>query len=409
MSHSRAGSRHAKHWNLETQTVFLNHGSFGACPREVLEQQAAYRRQMEANPVRFLQSERVPLWNDSRQAMAQLLHADPADVLFTRNVSEAISAVLLSLDLSNGDEILVTDHAYNACHCAVDAVCQRTGATLVLVRIPLTEISDDTIVEAVLAATTPRTRFALLDHVTSMTAMVLPITRLVAELKALDVQTIVDGAHAIGMLDVKVDEIGAAYYGGNCHKWLCAPKGIGFLHVGTSQRERLLPTTVSHGFNTNWEHVTRLQAMFDWVGTDDPTACLCLPSSINFMKRLEPGGLPALFSRNHNLAVEAQRILCDAVGTDSLYPETMLGSMAAIELPHTGPIPPEAKAGRADPLHYRLRDEFGIEVPVYWWPGPAIDENKPRRLLRVSAAAYNDVEQVHCLADVLREHSAATS
>ena len=172
---------------------------------------------------------------------AELLHADPADLVFVRNVTEAVNCVLRSRTFEPGDELLVTSHAYNACRNVVHYVAQQSGAAVVTVDLPLEVQSDDQIIEAVLGHVTPRTRLAMLDHVTSPTAMIFPIERLVAELDRRGVDTLVDGAHAPGMIPVDVQRIHAAYYAANCHKWLCSPKGAGFLHVRPDKQDGLQP------------------------------------------------------------------------------------------------------------------------------------------------------------------------
>jgi len=393
-------SPYAAAWDLDSAVEFLNHGSFGACPREVLERQARLRRQMEAEPVRFMARRLEPLLDESRAALAGLLRVEPADLVFVRNATEAVGSVLRSLAFSPGEKLLVTDHAYNACRNAVQYVADRSGAGMVVARVPFEGASDDAIVEAVLAAVEPGTRLAVLDHVTSPTALVLPIERLVAALAERGVDTLVDGAHAPGMIPLDVGRLGAAYYAGNCHKWLCAPKGAGFLHARRDRQQGLQPAVISHGYNTRRPDRPPLHLAFDWTGTDDPTARLCVGHAIRFLEGLIPNdpagnGLAALMRRNHELAIAARRILADALGTPPPCPENLLGSMTALRLP-PGIDPPPARAPwQFDPLQDRLLTDFGIEVPILFWPAP------PHRLLRISAQAYNHLGQYERLAEVL--------
>ena len=212
-------------WPLERGVIFLNHGSFGACPAEVLRQQAALRDEMEAEPVRFLSRELDDRLADARQALAAFVGADADDLAFVANATGGVNAVLRSLRFSPGEELLTTDHAYNACRNAFDFAAGRAGARVVVATIPFPLASPEEVVEAVLARVTPRTRLALLDHVTSPTGLVLPLERLVAALSGRGVEVLVDGAHAPGMVPLDLGALGAAYYSGNCHKWLCAPKG----------------------------------------------------------------------------------------------------------------------------------------------------------------------------------------
>ena len=251
-----------------------------------------------------------PSGSKSRTALATLLSVDPADLVFVRNATEAVNAVLRSLRFVPGDEILVTDHGYNACRNVAAYVAERSGARLAVAEVPLAVRGPEEIVDRVLAACTPRVRLALLDHVTSPTALVFPIQRLVHELKRRGVETLVDGAHAPGMLPLDLTAIGAAYYAGNGHKWLCGPKGVGFLHVRRDRQEGIEPAVISHGYNTRRSEQPRLHAAFDWTGTDDPTPALCLAASIRWLDGLGDGGLAGLMRRNHELAVAGRRLLC---------------------------------------------------------------------------------------------------
>ncbi len=383
-------------WELDGRVAMLNHGSFGACPREILQQQTSFRRQMEAEPVRFLVRQLPALWEQSRAALATLLSVDPADLVFVRNATEAVNAVLRSLRFGPGDEILVSDHGYNACRNVAAYVAQRSGARLAVAEVPLSVRGPEEIVDRVLAACTPRVRLALLDHVTSPTALVFPIQRLVHELKRRGVETLVDGAHAPGMLPLDLTAIGAAYYAGNGHKWLCGPKGVGFLHVRRDRQEGIEPAVISHGYNTRRSEQPGLHAAFDWTGTDDPTPALCLAASIRWLDGLGDGGLAGLMRRNHELAVAGRRLLSESLRLEPPCPEEMLGAMAAIELPQRGE-PQPAGSFEIHPLQTRLLEEFGIEVPIYYWPAP------PHCLLRISAQAYNSLPQYRRLGEVLEQ------
>jgi isopenicillin-N epimerase len=239
----------AARWPLDPNIMFLNHGSFGACPREVLDYQAALRAEMEAEPVRFLSRELDGRLDAARGALAAFLGADADDLAFVPNATSGVNAVVRSRSFAAGDELLTTDHAYNACRNALEYVAERMGARVTVVSVPFPVASPDVIVEAVLSRVTPRTRLALIDHVTSPTGIVLPVERLCAELGARGVEIVVDGAHAPGMLPLDLGTLGATYYTGNCHKWLCAPKGSAFLWVRADQRAVVRPLTISHGAN----------------------------------------------------------------------------------------------------------------------------------------------------------------
>jgi isopenicillin-N epimerase len=385
-------------WPLDPAVVMLNHGSFGACPRPVLERQAELRQQMEAVPVQFLTRQMQPLLDQSRLALAEAIGAEPENLAFVSNVTAAVNAVLRSLRFRPGDELLITDHGYNACSNVVRYTAERNGFTTVVAEVPVPVESPGQVVEAVLARVTRHTRLALLDHITSPTAIIFPIEELVRRLEERGVDTLVDGAHAPGMVPLDVRRIGAAYYAGNCHKWLCAPKGAGFLYVRPDRQAEIQPPVISHGYNQARQGYSRFLDAFDWQGTDDPTAWLCVGEAIRFLATRVPGGLEGLMRRNHELAVAAGRLLSSRLSLRSICPEAMLGSMSALTLPEaaegtaiadpTAPVP-------LPPLGSQLLERFRIEVPVYYWPV------MPRTLLRISAQAYNSFGQYVRLADAL--------
>jgi isopenicillin-N epimerase len=262
-------------------------------------------------------------------------------------------------------------------------------------KVPLAVRGAEEIVGHVLAACGPRVRLAMLDHVTRPTALVFPIQRLVHELRRRGVETLVDGAHAPGMLPLDLTAIGAAYYAGNGHKWLCGPKGVGFLHIRRDRQEGIEPAVISHGYNTRRPEQPRHHAAFDWTGTDDPTPVVCLAASIRWLDGLHQDGLAGLMRRNRDLAIAGRRHLCQSLRLEPPCPEEMLGSMAAISFPERAGEPRPAGNYEIHPLQTRLLEEFGIEVPIMYWPAP------PHRLLRISAQAYNSLPQYRRLGEVL--------
>ena len=385
-----------QHWGLDPEITFLNHGSFGACPLAVLEHQRQLRERMERQPVQFLARELEPLLDQARSELASFLGAAAEDLAWLSNATTGVNAVLQSLAFGPGDELLTTDHEYNACRNALEHVAGRSGATVVVAPVPFPLGSPDEVVDAVLSRVTARTRLALIDHVTSPTGLVLPIERLVRELAGRGVETLVDGAHAPGMLELSLDELGAAYFTGNCHKWLCAPKGAAFLHVRRDRRNRVRPLVISHGANSPRRDRSRYHLEFDWTGTDDPTAWLSVPAAIRFMGGLVEGGWPELRRRNRRLALQARDELCRALGVEPGCPDEMVGSMAALPLPPGAPGS-TTSALYTDELQSALLRRFQIEVPIIPWPAP------PARLVRISAQVYNRPEQYRRLAAALVE------
>jgi len=369
-------------WALDPTITFLNHGSFGACPRDVLEAQRGWRDRMEWQPIQFLSRDLPGLLAEARTTLAAFVGADPADLAFVTNATGAVNAVIRSLPFVPGDELLTTDHEYNATINVLRHVAERDGASVVVARIPFPTPGPDAVVEAILAAVTERTRFALVSHVTSPTALVFPVERIVAA--------------------------------GNLHKWVCAPKGAAFLHARRDRQPGIRPNTISHGANAvlggsggqgAW---SRYRVEFDWQGTLDPTPWLAAGDALRFVGGLIEGGWPAIMHRNRELTLDARRVMATALGVDdaTLSPPSMLGSMVALPLPAAGPL---AMAGTGsspldtDPLQQVLLDRFRIEVPIGVWPVPAAESpDPPRRLIRVSSALHNGADDAQLLADALR-------
>ena len=389
-----APSPHAALWTLDPGVTYLNHGAFGACPRPVLELQAALRTRLERQPTQFMSRDLEGLLDDARTAVAEFVGVIPEDLVFVTNATSGVNTVLRSLVFAPGDELLTTDHAYGACRNAFHFVAERSGATVVFAKVPFPIEGPEAVVEAVLAKVTPRTRLALLDHVTSPTGLVFPIAELVEALAARGVESLVDGAHAVGMLPLDVSAIGAAYYTGNCHKWLCAPKTAGFLHVRRDLQPMIHPLAISHGARSKRSDRSRFLLEFDWTGTVDPTAALSIPEAIRVLGAVLPGGWPALRDHNRALALAARRLLCEVLAMPVPAPDAMIGSLAALPIADR-PSPSPSMGLYSDPLQEALREQAGIEVPITLWP------EAPRRLIRVSAQLYNTIADYERLAVVL--------
>ena len=349
------------------------------------------RTDMEAEPIQFFRSleDRA---DSARSVLGSFVGADPDDLAFVANATTGVNTVLRSLQFEAGDEILITDHIYNACHNAAVMVAERWGARVVVARAPFPVESPGEVVDAITEATTDRTRLLLVDHVTSPTALVFPVERIVAEMTARGIDTLIDGAHAPGMIPVDIENIGAAYYTANAHKWMCAPKGAAFLHVRRDRQAGIVPTVISHGANSPRTDRSRFRLLFDWIGTNDPTAHLSIPKAIDTMASLVPGGWPALMHRNHRLILHARDLLGGVLGMRPPAPDEMLGAMAALPLT---PASDHAPGFGPTVLQQRLWELHNIEVPVNLWP------EWPNRVLRISAQIYNRLEQYEELADAL--------
>jgi isopenicillin-N epimerase len=363
----------------------------------VLQQQSEWRARMERHPIRFMDAELEGHLDNARASLAGLIKCDPDDVAFVPNATTGVNTVVRSLDFAPGDEILTTDHEYNACLNAIRFAAVRAGARVVVADVALPVKAPEDVTAAILACVTNRTKLAVISHVTSPTGLVFPIADVVSALAALGIDTLVDGAHAPGMLDLDLMSLNAAYYTGNAHKWLCTPKGSAFLHVRRDRQQSIRPLVISHGTNSPRDDRSRFRLEFDWGGTGDPTPYLSIPSGIDFLGGLLPGGWAELRATNRSRALAGRRRLLAALGTDSaLAPESMIGALAAVELPagmspaSAGPTGAAGDTYPLDPLHDALFDDEHIEVPVYPWPHTPGDAQPRRRLLRVSAQIYND-------------------
>ena len=385
------------HWLLDPEIIFLSHGVFGACPRQVLAVQSEWRERLERRPLQFLVRELEAHLDAARMSLADFIGADAEDVVFVPNATAGVNTVLRSLVFQSGDELLVTDYAYNACRNAVEFVAERSGAKAVVVRLPFPFRNEDELITPILERFTSRTRLAMIDHVTSQTGVVMPIGRLVSELKRRGVDTLVDGAHAPGTVPVDLKKLGAAYYTANCHKWMCAPKGAAFLHVAREKQKSIRPLIISNGGNSRRQDRSRFLIEFAWQGTWDPSACLSVGEALRFVGSLLPCGWPEIMARNHTLSLAARKVLCVALQINEPCPEEFIGSLAAIPLPDAAPDALPRLPLNEYPLQDILRERHQIEVPIISWPAP------PRRLLRLSAQLYNSLPQFERLAETLGE------
>jgi len=376
------------HWLLDPAITYLNHGTVGAPPRRVLEAQQRIRDEIERQPSRFLLRElsstavgmprpSPPRMRAAAEEVASFLGARGEDLVFVDNATTGINAVLRSFDLREGDEVLITDQAYGAIKNAATFHAGARGARVCVVELPPPSRGPSAFPEAVLAAIGPRTRLAVMDHVTSESALVLPIADIVARCRERGVAVVVDGAHAPGAIDLDVPSIGADWYVGNLHKWAHAPRSSAFLWATKERQEGLHPPVISWGLEKGFT------AEFDWVGTKDPTPYLAAPEGISFMREL---GMEAMRAHNHGVAWEAARILSRRWNTPYELPEDMVGTMATVPLPDRLGSSSEDAARIRDALLFRDR----IEVQLHAWKG--------RLWTRVSAQVYNDIADVERLA-----------
>ena len=388
-------------WDFDPAITYLTHGTYGACPRPVIEAQRALMAELEANPIEFLTRGLEQRWDAARRAVAEFLNADPEGLVAVPNATTGVATVLASLRLRPGDELLTNDHEYNATLNALAATAERAKARVVQVQIPLPIQHPEQVVEAILAGVTPRTRLALVSHVSSPSGLVFPIETIVRELDRLGVDTLVDAAHAPGMLPLDLGALGAAYWTGNGHKWMCGPKAAGMLVVREDRRSGVLPLVTSHGRNDPRTDRPTLWREFDWQGTLNPTAFLVLPEAIGVIDVLA-GGWAAHLASNLALAIEARALLNEGLGLTPIAPESMLGAMASIRLPTL------LDEDQANAIARSLAAEDRIEVPLLAFPvtaargdGNGAHGGVRHTLLRVSAQRYNERGDYERLADAL--------
>jgi isopenicillin-N epimerase len=382
-----SGPSNRRFWQFAPGLIYLNHGSFGAVPHPVLHAQENFRKQFHANPTDFVIRRLPKLWAQARAALASFLGARPRDLVFVRNATEGVNTVLTNMALQPGDEILVTSHGYAACTNAARAVAEWTGAKVVVADLSFPCLSAHSISSAVANRLNKRTRLVILDHITSPSALILPLKHLVTFFEDHNVPVLVDGAHAPGQVKVNLGRIGASYYVGNCHKWLCAPPGAAFIHVSKSRQESFRPLITSHGYRAPPERTRSLmQIEFDWTGTQDVSAVLAIPAALEFLAR-HPGGINGLAQDNHAKVIAGRNAVSSALGLQMTAPDDMIGSMASLILP---------QHIEATVLRERLLDRHHIQTQLFQW------DIAKAPVLRLSAQAYNKVSDYEKLAAALK-------
>ncbi len=368
---------------LRPDIVFLNHGSFGACPRPVFETYQGWQIELERQPVEFLGRRFEQLMREARAALAGFIGADTDDLVYITNVTTGLNAVARSLPLQPGDEVLSTDHEYGALDRTWRFICQKRGARYLRQPVSLPVTSAEKIVEAIWAGVTLRTRALFVSHITSPTAIILPVAELIRRAREMGIVTIVDGAHAPGQIPLDVRVLGADFYLGNAHKWMLSPKGAAFLHARREMQPLLEPLVVSWGWESEKPGTSRFVDHYEWQGTRDIAAFLTVPAAIQFINE---HNWPQVRRTCHELVRYARQAVTDLTGLVPITPDgpEWFAQMAALPLPPCD----------AESLQRRLYDEFGIEIPIITWNG--------RQLARISVQAYNTRNDVDALVTALR-------
>lgn len=361
----------AEQYLLDQDITFLNHGSYGACPRPVFERYQQWQRELESNPVLFIGRRLPALLDEARERLGRFVGTEADNVIFVPNATHGINIIVRSLNLGPGDEVLTTDHEYGAVNNTWNFNCGKWGARYVNQPIPTPIADPQDVVEQLWAGVTERTKVIAISHITSPTALLMPVEEICKRAREAGIITVIDGAHAPGQVDLDLEAMGVDYYVGNAHKWLSSPKGAGFLYARTERQEVLEPLVVSHGWRRDNSTRTQFLDYFSWVGTDEPAAYLSVPAAIDFQEENDWGTVRRAC---HALNLEAHHRILELSDAAPLSPDSMWVQLCSTPLP-----------GRASD-YQSLWDEYRVIVPVLEWNG--------QTMVRTSIQAYNSPEDV---------------
>ena len=385
-----------KHFLLDPKVIFLNHGSFGATPKLVFKEYQRWQRELERQPVEFLGRRINNLMAESRAALGGYLGTDANNLVYAQNVTIALNIVARSLELGPKDEVLATDHEYGAMDRTWRFLSKERGFRYINQHIELPLTTKEKFIDDLWKGVTPRTRVIFLSHIASPTAIIFPVKEIIDRAHEAGIITVIDGAHAAGQLPLKLDSLGADFYGGNLHKWLCAPKGAGFLYARPEMQHLLKPLVVSWGYESEFPSGSEFIDHHEWWGTRDMASFLSVPAAIQFQL---DNHWDEVRDSCHQLAVYAQKRICELTALAPLHPQAdgWFAQMAAAPLPADTDL---------TLLKQRLYDEYKIEIPVLeWFPSPAMGDGLGGRagnkLIRVSVQGYNTKRDVDKLVSAL--------
>ncbi len=367
---------------LDPNVCFLNHGSFGATPRPVIEEYQRWQRELERQPVEFLGRRHNELMRQSRAALAAYFHTEPDNLVYTQNVTISMNIVARSLALGPGDEVLASDHEYGACDRTWRFLSKERGFQYVRQPVSVPLVSRERLIDELWQGITPRTRVIFLSHITSPTAIRFPVEDICQRARAAGIITVIDGAHAPGQIELDLPDLAADFYGGNLHKWLCAPKGAGFLYARPEMQHLLKPLVVSWGYESETPSGSQFVDYYEWWGTRDIAAFLSVPAAIEFQQSRD---WPSVRDDCHRLLRDVVSDLEQVTRLRSFYPDhTWYVQMAAAPLPESTDV---------ENLKLQLYDEYAIEVPLIQWNG--------QKLIRVSIQGYNTARDAERLREAL--------
>ena len=386
-------------WTLDPSWTYLNHGSFGAAPVPILTEQRRWQDELERQPVQFMSTRAAPALDEARRALATFVGCDPSHLALVSNATEGVNTVLRSLPWTTSDHIVITNHSYGACTRTAEYVAGRYGTQLTTLSLDLPVDTEDDVVEAIVDGLPSSTTFLMIDHISSTPGLILPVERIIPILESRGIRVLVDGAHTPGQIDLDLDGLGASYYVGNAHKWMCTPKGAALLHVRPDRQSDITPLAVSHGWQGDRNAKEAFQQAMLWTGTRDPSPWLVIPFVIEFMAGLHPQGWAGLREQNTERARDFRDRLHDLLGATPIAPRSMVGHLAAVELPAAwkecwNHVPTQGRAIPAEhPLQLLLADKHRIEVVVQSFG--------EKMIIRVSLQHYVTEEDLDHLYEVL--------
>ena len=378
---------------IKNGTIPLNHGSFGKCPLEIIKYRNELTFELETLSTIFFTRKSQNLIKKSGTGLAKFVGVPAEDVVFVKNATTGVNTVIQSISFEHGDEVVTTDLIYSSCRNLLELMKEKKGVKIKTAKIGLFPKNSDEIYDKIISEVTEKTRLIFIDHISSESALIMPVEKIAefADSKGIDV--LVDGAHAPGMIPLEIEKLGVTYYTGNCHKWICAPKGSAFLYVKPEKQDGLTPRIISNHFRKGTTANERFHSSFDWQGTMDYLSYACVGKAIEFIEKSVDGGWPEVMKRNHELVIKGRDIICEKLGLTEWTPDEFTGSISTIKLNSKAIL--DEKTG-LDVIQLELFDKFGIEALITTiYP-------TDNRILRISAALYNREDDYVKLADTLK-------
>jgi len=378
---------------LKDGTTPLNHGSFGKCPLEIIKFRNELANEMETLSTIFYTRRSRDLINWSRSILADFINAPEQDIVFVKNATTGVNSVLNSIPFKAGDEVVTTNLIYSSCRNLLEKMKKEKGINVKTARISLFPKNGEEIFEKIIKEVTSRTKLIFIDHISSESALIMPVAKIAEFARSKEIEILVDGAHAPGMIPLDITELGVTYYTGNCHKWICVPKGSAFLYVKPEKQDGTLPRIISNHFRIGTTPNERFRNSFDWQGTMDYISYICVGKTIGFIEESVDGGWKEVMKKNHELVIIGRKFICKKLGINEWAPEELTGSITTLKLGSKKVIDEETGL---DIIQVELFDRFGIEALISTiYP---TDE----RILRLSAAIYNQEEDYVKLGDALK-------